>query len=358
MSLTQTQSAIIHWVRFVCSQAVVLAHLFGFFHWEIGPFNAMGSYAVLVFFILSGFLIAFSIRQKSQELPDYGFMDYLRDRFFRIYPPFVATLLLVFILDIAQFEYTQQLYSFKQYIVNLSINLLQLQEFPLATYLNDHYMIEAFRFRVMGTNIPLWTISIEWWLYIFYGFLIFYIVKAQRVKMIHWALLLFFALSPLYYMFIAARMNKGLTLIWFLGALGVTAQLTAFKNLSKRTLLLSVLLLLIGLTGFFKMGLNGAILIFFLGFYFILAHKNDRLPAMERSHGIAKFLADYSYSLYLTHYSLILFIMAVFPLHKNAAELGLIYIFVNLFAVGFAFVFERPSALWKKRYENYRSIRN
>jgi peptidoglycan/LPS O-acetylase OafA/YrhL len=358
MTLTATQSAIIHWVRFVCSQAVVLAHLFGFFHWEIGPFNAMGSYAVLVFFILSGFLIAFSIRQKSQQLPDYGLMDYLRDRFFRIYPPFVATLLLVFVLDIAQFEYTQQLYSFKQYIVNLSINLLQLQEFPLATYLNDHYMIEAFRFRVMGTNIPLWTISIEWWLYIFYGFLMFYIVKTHRVKMIHWALLLFFALSPLYYMFIAARMDKGLTLIWFLGALGVTAQFTAFKNLSKRTLLLSVLLLLIGLTGFFKLGYNGAILIFFLGFYFIMAHKTDRLTIVERSHSIAKFLADYSYSLYLTHYSLILFIMAVIPLNKNATELGLIYIFVNLFAFGFAYLFERPSAQWKKRYENYRSIRN
>jgi peptidoglycan/LPS O-acetylase OafA/YrhL len=355
MSINLTQSSIIHWVRFFCSQAVVLAHLFVFFQWESGPFNAMGSYAVLVFFVLSGFLIAHSITEKCKSNSSYGFSDYLKDRFFRIYPPFVATLVLVFVLDIIQFEYTEQLYSFKQYLINFSINLLQLQEFPLATYINEHYMIEAFRFRVMGTNIPLWTISIEWWLYIFYGFLVFYIVKVRRVKMVHWAMLLFLALSPLYYMFITARMDKGLTLIWFLGALGITAQLTEFKNLSRRTLFLSILLLLTGLTCFFKMGYQGAILIFFLGFYFIMAHKLDTLPIVERSHGIAKFLADYSYSLYLTHYSLILFVMAVFRTQKTITEFILIYIFVNLFAMGFAYLFERPSTTWKKRYENHRS---
>ena len=241
MSLSRTQSAIIHWVRFLCSQAVVLAHLFGFFQWKAGPFNGMGSYAVLVFFILSGFLIAHSIREKSKSNLGYGFGNYVIDRFFRIYPPFVAALLLVFVLDVAQFEYTGQFYSFIQYLISLSINLLQMQEFPLATYINEHYMIEAFRFRLMGTNIPLWTISIEWWLYLFYGFLIFFIVKARKVKFIHWALLLFLSLSPLYYMVIPARMDKGLTLIWFLGALTVTASQLDTKHLSKRTFLLSLL---------------------------------------------------------------------------------------------------------------------
>jgi peptidoglycan/LPS O-acetylase OafA/YrhL len=310
------------------------------------------------FFVLSGFLIAHSIQVKQIAQPNYGLGAYITDRFFRIYPPFVATLLLVFVLDIAQFEYNQQLYSFKQYIINLSINLFQLQEFPLATYINEHYMIEAFRFRVMGTNIPLWTISIEWWLYIFYGFLVFNIIQSKRFSWLQWGLLLFLSLSPLYYIFIAARMDKGLTLFWFLGALGITAQRTNFNHFNRRTLLLSSLLLLSGLTGFFKMGYNGGILMFFLGFFLMMAHTNERLPLLERTHGLAKFLADYSYSLYLTHYSLILFLMAVLPLNKTITEFILLYIFVNLFALGFAYVFERPSAAWKKRYENYRSLRN
>ena len=59
MSLNRTQSTTIHWVRFFCSQAVVLSHLFVFFQWNPGPFTAMGSYAVLVFFFLYYYMVVY-----------------------------------------------------------------------------------------------------------------------------------------------------------------------------------------------------------------------------------------------------------------------------------------------------------
>lgn len=356
MTFSAGQSTIIHWWRFACSQMVLLAHLLGFFHWEIGRLIAMGSYAVLMFFVLSGFLIAHSIQQNVSHQKNYSFSTYLRDRFFRIYPPFLATLVLVFVLDIIAFQTNGDFYSLKQYFINFFINAFQLQEFPPATFLNEHYMIELFRFRIMGTDVPLWTISIEWWLYVFYGFLVFNIIRNPKPKVWQWLLLFALALSPLYYMFISARMEKGLTLFWFLGTLIATGSLKSTAFLNRKTFALSLLMMLTGTCCFFWMGYNGAILLFFLGLYFLMQHGNIHIKSIENTLRVAQRMAGYSYSLYLIHYSLIVFIIAMIPLQYTVTEFWLIFIFVNLSAFGFSYLFEQPTNRWKKRYENYRSI--
>jgi len=356
MTLSFSQSAIIHWWRFLCSQMVFFAHLLAFFRWKDYPLPSMGSYAVLIFFILSGFLIAHSIQENCDSKENYNLNTYLRDRFFRIYPPFLATLILVFVLDISSFEYTGQLYSLKQYWINFFINVFQLQEYPPATFLNEHYMMELFRFRIMGTDIPLWTIAIEWWLYVFYGFFVFKIARSKQLQPFHWILLAGLALSPLYYMFVSARMEKGLTLYWFLGTLIALGRLKSTTSLNRKTFLLSLITMLAGTCCFSWMGYHGAILLFFIGLYFLMQHDKIRVEVIDRTLPLAKTLAGYSYSLYLIHYSLIVFIIAMIPLQYTVTEFWLIFIFVNLSAFGFAYLFEQPTNRWKKRYENYRSL--
>jgi peptidoglycan/LPS O-acetylase OafA/YrhL len=357
MTLSSGQSTIIHWWRFACSQMVLLSHLLVFFQWEIGLI-AMGSYAVLIFFVLSGFLIARSVQHNYLHQKEYSFRTYLRDRFFRIYPPFIAALVLVFVLDIIAFEMGGRYYSLEKYLINFFINIGQLQEFPPATFLNEHYMIELFRFQIMGTDIPLWTISIEWWLYVFYGYLMFKIIRNPITKPQHWILLLALSLTPLYYMFISTRMSKGLTLFWFLGTIIATSGLKSTAFLTRKTFALSLLIMTAGTCCFFWMGYNGAILLFFLGLYFLMQHGNIQVKSIEKTLPLARLMAGYSYSLYLIHYSLIVFIMAMIPLKYSVAEFWLIFIFVNLSAFGFAYLFEQPTTRWKKRYENYRSIRH
>jgi peptidoglycan/LPS O-acetylase OafA/YrhL len=136
-------------------------------------------------------------------------------------------------------------------------------------------------------------------------------------------------------------MDKGLSLIWFLGALLASCHNFNNKHLNSSTLLASICTMAIGLFGFVQLGYNTAILLFAISFYVVMLHRNENLNFINRTFPISKFFADYSYSLYLTHYSLISFITAVFPMNFGAKEFLLIFVILNFFAFGFASVFER-----------------
>ncbi|MBL7936216.1 MAG: acyltransferase family protein, partial [Bacteroidia bacterium] len=100
LKITQTNSIILNFIRFLCSQGVVLGHLMHFFNFKNSFFNGIASYCVLLFFILSGFLISYSLSSNLNKNSNYNFRVFFVDRFFRIYPPFVAALILVLFLDI------------------------------------------------------------------------------------------------------------------------------------------------------------------------------------------------------------------------------------------------------------------
>jgi peptidoglycan/LPS O-acetylase OafA/YrhL len=358
MRLNQFQSSVLHVIRFLCSQAVLISHLIVLFGWHYRTLISMASYAVLLFFILSGFLITTSVKHKIKSDPQCGFSHFFRDRFFRIYPPFLAALCLTFVLDIISFEYTQQIYSIKQYFLNLGVCALQLQEFPLAVFLNEHYMIEFFRFRYLGSNMPLWTIGIEWWIYMFFGFALFYVIRSSRVRLWHWAVLAFLALTPLYYLFVSARMDNGLTLYWFLGLLIALGFREDINPKNQTGTVLGSIVLIAGLILFPKIGYTNSVLLFALGLTMLLNGANNNSYHLPRFHRISSALAGYSYSLYLIHYPVIVFIVTMFPREYDGNYFFLIYLTVNIIAYGFGRLFETNSSKLKQIYENYRSNPN
>lgn len=353
--ISESFSVLLNLVRFFCSQGVVIGHLCVFFEIQNRFFLALPSYCVLMFFVLSGFLISYSLKEKVLSNPNYSFSDYFRDRFFRIYPPFVAALLLVFLLDMIGFQITGQFYSLKIYIGNFFINFSQLQEYPLATYINEHYMIEFFRFHYFGTNLPLWTISIEWWLYLFYGFVFFLISKSIKLNIWTTFLLILLSITPVYYMLVDARMEKGLTLYWFLGAI-ISLQSAQEKSKGRILFYLFSIMLVLSMTGFFVLGYNASILLFFLSL-FLLARTSKEDVRLFHPHfkRLTEKLAGYSYSLYLVHYSVIYFITTVFHFEFTVLDFIVVFAIVNIIAFLFAEIFEKQSKKWKIKYENYRS---
>jgi len=60
--------------------------------------NGMEVAGVPLFFLVSGFLITYSVIQKQGD-PHYGFREYAIDRFCRIYVAFVPALFFVWLLD-------------------------------------------------------------------------------------------------------------------------------------------------------------------------------------------------------------------------------------------------------------------
>jgi peptidoglycan/LPS O-acetylase OafA/YrhL len=116
--LNKGASTVIDLIRGVSAQIVVVGHglsYFGIFTFLHEPnFPWMQNIAVLIFFILSGFLISYSTVRRSLSDVNYGFSYYFVDRFSRIYIPFIAAIIFVLIIDLISRSINTELYSYNR----------------------------------------------------------------------------------------------------------------------------------------------------------------------------------------------------------------------------------------------------
>lgn len=118
--------------------------------------NLLGGWAVIIFFILSGYLITYSIVYNTHTNGCFRWTDYLISRIARIYPPLICSLLLCAII----------------FLIANNFNLHGMQGFRLPT---DLFVIrDKFEFRfqeifssllmrggMLALNGPLWSLYIE-----------------------------------------------------------------------------------------------------------------------------------------------------------------------------------------------------
>ena len=144
-----------------------IAAFYVFFHHTLFQFNiieknsllgklfSFGQEAVMLFFLLSGYVIALSLIKK-----DYSFSEYFKHRFLRIYPILLFVMIVSIILKFLNNDLNIDFYSF-------IINLLMLQDIGS---LKPGTFAEPF----LG-NSPLWSLTYEWWFYmIFFVHFIFF----------------------------------------------------------------------------------------------------------------------------------------------------------------------------------------
>jgi len=185
---------------------VVLHHSRTMLPAAVQPLLLFGQEAVILFFLLSGFVIHYTYYTK--EWFDRG--DFLWKRFVRIYPSFILVMLLSWIVDVASGSHDPD--------INMRIfiyNLLGLQDSQLQK--------PGIGYATFGGNDPLWSLGYEVWYYAFYA-----IVGAKNfeknmllVTMVSVVCCALFTLYP----------NKAwLTLfylpLWWLGAAIAQTQLT------------------------------------------------------------------------------------------------------------------------------------
>ena len=100
MRIAESQSVFIHLLRGLSAVAVLVGHTFSILPLQdrpaIGNRYDVQTYAVLIFFILSGLLIAQSALARG---PDYRFADYIIDRASRIFVCFIPALFFIAALD-------------------------------------------------------------------------------------------------------------------------------------------------------------------------------------------------------------------------------------------------------------------
>src|SRR5882724_597468 len=112
---------------------------------------AFGQEAVIVFFLLSGFVIHWSMQTR----PAQSFGSYLRQRALRIYPLFILTLLVAALIGWAKETHDHRL-GWPTFVGNL----LMLQDFALA---KPNTWVDVY-----GGVSTLWSLSYEWWFYLLY----------------------------------------------------------------------------------------------------------------------------------------------------------------------------------------------
>ena len=158
MKLSKFNSNSLYIMRIVAAQAVLLGHLFNFF--KISPFvdqkyfPHIQSLAVIVFFVLSGFLTDMSAQNKPE---DYTFSKYLKAHATRIYSFFLAALVFIAAVDSC-------IIAFGTYP--------HVTSYTLPIFIKNVLMFPH-NFQAFGSGRPLWTLFVEWWLYISYGYFFF-----------------------------------------------------------------------------------------------------------------------------------------------------------------------------------------
>ena len=147
--------------------SAAMAVFFGHCAWlwtpgHLGPFRAYGCIVpVLVFFVLSGFVIGYSAEHR-----DRGAGDYAVNRAARIYSVALPALVATFMLDAVGRSVASELYSAA---FGYSILHPVRQFMRAALFVNEIWWSRS----APGSNGPFWSLAYEVWYYVTFGVLAF-----------------------------------------------------------------------------------------------------------------------------------------------------------------------------------------
>ncbi len=309
--------------RGIAALLVCVAHAYGFFLYpHFGSDNLASDFfglaahqSVMVFFAISGFLITKSILANINRNDTFSLRDYLFTRIARIYPPLVFSIAL-----------TCLLYALIQWLVlagsstdlPYSVGAFpQAREFFSVTPQDVWYALKMNNGMLLA-NGPLWSLCIEWWIYIVIGLAVYiFSVRGLLLKLL-WSGLLGLALSKLYSVNSNALFYFG---IWALGGVMSIANHRAGWFATRQPVVICVFLMAICLLAWLKPGLilaggrhfglsENAVQFVICAFWclFILPEQYSNKTLVSRA---LFYLGECSYSLYILHFPLMLFMLSV-----------------------------------------------
>lgn len=262
-------------------------------------FSLYGRCGVNIFFVISGFIIPFSMNKAKYNLKYY--FKFLVKRTIRLHPPYLVALFLTLI------------------IVAVANRVKQIP-FPEDT---TSIIKSLFYFHAPGDNPVFWTLKIEAQYYIFMG--IYFAILNKDTK-------LTLCLSIPFFMFLSQTnlVNYiGLFdfLIFFL--IGTVGYLIYNKNESYLLEIVCLSVLIIFSFVFYELSAAIAALVTIL---FILFYKGKVNKGLD-------FLGEVSYSVYLIHYPIGIKLINLTIKYLNPNYYVLLFIFTNLLVLAISFIF-------------------
>jgi peptidoglycan/LPS O-acetylase OafA/YrhL len=327
--MTNALSLYLDGLRFAAAFMVFLSHysvqrISGGLFWEVAPY---GRTAVLVFFVLSGFIIAWVSETRERSLEDYAVSRAAR-LYSVIIPAFIVTAALDYVGETINPQFYGAVWSDNTAHSALGFVLS-------AIFLGHSWTLEMFP----GLNIPFWSLNYEAWYYILFAAGTFLRGK-RRFAALGMAALL------------AGPKILVLLPVWLSGV-------AAWRWRARLPRRLAGVVVVVSLTGFIVLELLGGQRLFqhsrtrwlpsdCTGYDYLigalvallilgLTNANLRMPSLRFERAI-RWLAGTTFGLYLLHFPLLNFFGTVFPRPTNGA---IHRILVFVFALGTALALAR-----------------
>ncbi len=284
------------------------------------PFFRNSNLFVDFFFVLSGFVITHGYAfNKKLSFGRFGI-----SRTFRIFPLHIATLLVVIIIEIFKMtaftygiNFNRMPFTGETDPAQIIANLLLLQSW--TTYTN-----------ALSFNFPSWSISIEFYMYfIFYGTLIFKGVFRYLLWLGIAAAATFLFINN--YLtadhIISSSVPRGLS-GFFAGATTYFLYNKTYKNIQLKPFIYSmsecVLFIVLIFVIASDISNKSLVLIFlFSASIYVFAYEKGLLSKFLTTN-IFKKIGTLSYSIYMTHASILLIILTVYTVAEKALHLKLV----------------------------------
>ncbi|MFC3903773.1 Peptidoglycan/LPS O-acetylase OafA/YrhL, contains acyltransferase and SGNH-hydrolase domains [Acinetobacter marinus] len=273
----------------------------------------LGQSAVMMFFILSGFLIGHSIQKNLLQNHTFSIRKYARQRFRRILPPFIFALcwmLLLYLL--APYCFATGSHDF-ELIPALMIRTAY--DFSWVELLGSVFFVNEFLTPTLYANAPLWSLSYEVWFYVLAGLMAMWRYAFARaalvivliiLSLLNLQFLVYFGVWLLAFAFSFDQVRRRLDvhalkiIQWIFG---IFALCIAMYDAYQFFIIDQVKTYQANLFTLFNPCVGIVFAIFLLQLY---QKQRTFTPFWVSS-------ARFSYTLYVTHFPILLFIMGVFP---------------------------------------------
>lgn len=345
-------SFVLSLLRVLAAEMVCAFHSVAFFKvsWLRSPhLPPMQNFGVCIFFVLSGFLIAQTLVRKSEK-PSYGFREYAIDRIARVYAGWIPALIFVAAVDSILIH--AGAYDANRY-------------FDLKTFLGNFFMFQGYNglfsehlsFRMFGSGGPFWTMSIEFHIYLLVG-AVFFLLRGARSWSLLFVMLIFSQQST------SNLTGTSLFSLWLYGFAAAFILANHAEKVSSAAWamlgIFSAVMLFLDITPNHD-PFDPANYIWYATVFTVLIALATRTRFSAGRKKVVQavgFMADYSFTLYLTHYTVLYAASKFMPLEHFRWAATMIIV-ANIVALAIAIPTEmrhRSLAKWIKSWALRRPV--
>jgi peptidoglycan/LPS O-acetylase OafA/YrhL len=315
-----------NWLRGLAAVAVLIGHVRGLFMQDYEALKSksaawkafylmsgLGHQAVIVFFVLSGFLVGATVLARQHGDGKWDFRDYLTRRLVRLYVVLIPGLLLTAAWDATGLRLfgAEGLYGGALNARHLTMPDVRVT-LSLEHFLGNLAFLQHIFIAPFGTNGPLWSLSYEFWAYLLFPLLVRAGGTTEKpvTRALYGLLATLIIVGgglKLAFYFSVWLMGAGLAL-WWLRTTWRPARAVVIAGLACLFAGALVLGRTSRLNDFVADAILGAATAALLAAVLTLPDRAPQRPLARANASGANWLAGFSYTLYVAHYPVLTFL--------------------------------------------------